>query len=920
VTLAAGEYFVVCANAATVANCDLDVSPDTDLIQNGAPDALALVQGATLVDVLSYEGDTAAPYTEGSGAGLVDTAATGEGLSRCADGLDTDQNNVDFSLRANTPGAANACGGDQPPTVTSTSPANGATSVSTSANVVVTFSEDVSVTASAFSLTCVTSGAHALSVSGGPQSFTLDPSVDFAFSESCTGTVVAAEVSDQDGTADPMAANYVFSFTTAAAPFGACGDAATAIHTVQGSGATSPLAGTSGVQVEGVVTGDYQAPGQLGGFFVQEEDGQVDADPATSEGLFVFNTSFPVQVGDLVRVRGNVVEFSTGGVTLTELTSVTDLTVCGSGNSVSAATVLLPVTSLGDWEAFEGMLVELPQDLTVTDNFTLGRFGEVGLSVNGRLAIPTAVAAPGAAALARQDLNDRSRILLDDGNGQQNIDPTLYPAPGLSATNTLRSGDTLDGLLGVLEQRFGVYRIQPVGPLSFTASNPRPGTPPAVGGRIRVGAMNTLNYFTTLDTGAAICGPAANLGCRGADDAFELARQRAKLVSAIAGLDADVVGLMELENDGGTAIQDLVAGLNAIAAAGEQYDFVNTGTIGTDAIKVGLLYRPDKVSLSGAHAILDSSVDPAFLDTLNRPVLAQTFAEAGTGETFTVAVAHLKSKGSDCNAVGDPDTGDGQGNCNLTRTSAATALASWLADDPTGSGDPDFLVLGDLNSYAKEDPIAALEGAGFVNLIDTFAGDSAYSFVFGGQSGYLDHALASAGLADQATGAAEWHANADEPNVLDYNVEFKSANHVTTLYDPGPFRSADHDPLVVGLDLDGTPPELSVEVTPEVLRAKLRGRYVTVRATVNVADLTDPNPQVRLVSVTSSEPDDAPGGWDGFTKNDIVIVDDRTFKLRAELSLRGPGRIYTITYEAEDAGGNTVTASALVRVPAPWRR
>jgi hypothetical protein len=207
-----------------------------------------------------------------------------------------------------------------------------------------------------------------------------------------------------------------------------------------------------------------------------------------------------------------------------------------------------------------------------------------------------------------------------------------------------------------------------------------------------------------------------------------------------------------------------------------------------------------------------------FIDTLNRPVLAQTFEEDATGARFTLAVAHLKSKGSDCNAVGDPDVGDGQGNCNVTRTQAATALVNWLATDPTGSGDPDFAIIGDLNSYAMEDPVRAIENGGYVNLIDANLDGEAYSFVFGGQSGYLDHALASPSLATQATGAAEWHTNADEPVALDYNLEFKSANQQTTFYDPGPYRASDHDPLVFGLNLT-----VSLEATgPARLRVGLK--------------------------------------------------------------------------------------------------
>ena len=171
-----------------------------------------------------------------------------------------------------------------------------------------------------------------------------------------------------------------------------------------------------------------------------------------------------------------------------------------------------------------------------------------------------------------------------------------------------------------------------------------------------------------------------------------------------------MVGLLEIENNvNDDAVIDLVNGLNA-AYGSSVYDYVATGTIGTDAIKVALIYKPASVSLVGGYAILDSSVDPRFIDTKNRPALAQTFMDSSTGGVFTVAVNHLKSKGSACDDVGDPDTGDGAGNCNLTRKAAAEALVDWLATDPTGSGDADFLIIGDLNSYDKEDPIDAIVG------------------------------------------------------------------------------------------------------------------------------------------------------------------------------------------------------------------
>jgi hypothetical protein len=687
--------------------------------------------------------------------------------------------------------------GENAPTVASTTPTDGATDVATDANITINFSEDVAVSGSWFDLTC-TSGSHTATASGGPQSFTLDPDADFASADNCTVSIFAGGVTDLDADDPPdnMEADYIFSFSVV--ELAACSDPATLIHDIQGSGASSPSIGSL-VTVEGVVVGDYQnTTTQLSGFFIQEEDGQADADAATSEGVFIFDNGLGVDVatGDVVRVKGQVAEFNN----LTELGSVSQVQLCSSGASVTPTSVSLPVVNLSDLERYEGMLVTFPQELTVTENFSLGRFGSVDLSVNGRLFNPTHLTTPGAAANAQQDLNNRSRIILDDANNQQNIDPTFYPTGGLSALNTLRSGYTLTGLIGVLEERFGSYRIQPIGPVNFAADNPRPASPGGVGGRLKVASLNVLNYFTTIDTGPDICGPAGNLDCRGADSAQEFTRQRDKIINTLLTINPDIAGLIELENNPSASIQDLVDGLNAIAGAGT-YSFINTGTIGTDAIKVGLIYKPATVTPVGSFAILTSAIDPLFNDTKNRPALAQSFSENGTGEVFTVAINHLKSKGSDCNDVSDPDTGDGQGNCNITRTNAATALVNWLGTDPTGSGDLDVLIIGDLNAYAMEDPITAITDAGYTNLVDTFLGQEAYSFVFQGQSGYLDHALANGSLTSQVTGVTEWHMNADEPIVLDYNVEFKSANHVTTLYDPGPFRAADHDPVIVGLEL-----------------------------------------------------------------------------------------------------------------------
>ena len=259
---------------------------------------------------------------------------------------------------------------------------------------------------------------------------------------------------------------------------------------------------------------------------------------------------------------------------------------------------------------------------------------------------------------------------------------------------------------------------------------------------------------------------------------------------------------MEMENTTGVEpLADIVAGLPG-------YAYIDTGVVGTDAIRVGIIYKTSAVTPFGSYAVLDSSVDPRFIDTRNRPALAQTFEETATGERFTLVVNHLKSKGSGCGA-GDDDTTTGQGNCNGTRTLAAQALSDWLAGDPTGSGDPDVLIIGDMNSYAKEDPIVTLRNAGYTDLVGAFGGPSAYGYVFDGQLGYLDHALANASLSPQVAGVAEWHINADEIPLFDYNDDVRTADEATfeeesdtlPLYEPNAFRTSDHDPVIIGLAL-----------------------------------------------------------------------------------------------------------------------
>lgn len=594
-----------------------------------------------------------------------------------------------------------------------------------------------------------------------------------------------------------------------------CGNPATLISAIQSNTVTSPLNGAAAT-IEGIVVGDFQNnalpdSGDLGGFYVQEESGQHDGDPSTSEGMFVYAPgAADVSPGDLVRVSGTVAEYvtSSGVSSQTQLSTITGLALCGAMPLPAPVDINFPVSAIADFERYEGMLVRFPQELVIAEYFNFDRFGEVVLALplpgQDRPIQPTSVVTPGTAANDLQQANNLHRITLDDGRSSQNPDPAIHPNGNVfDLSNRFRGGDTVTGAVGVIDESFDIYRLQPVAAPTYTVQNPRPQSPENVGGRLKVASFNVLNYFTTLDNGSPICGPSSNLECRGADadQPDEFTRQRTKIISAVVAINADIVGLIEIENHPqDEAVKDLVNGINTELGGGQVYTYVSTGPIGTDAIKVALIYKPAVVTPVGSYQLLDSSDDARFLDTLNRPVLIQTFMEQSSGERFTVAHNHLKSKGSGCDSVGDPDMDDGQGNCNLTRKNAMLALVDHLATDPTGSGDPDFLIIGDLNSYAMEDPIKAAEAAGYHNLIKQFQGELAYSYVFDGQFGYLDHALASAGLAGQVTGATEWHINADEPDILDYDTSFKRPAQ-DALYEPNAFRSSDHDPVIVGLAL-----------------------------------------------------------------------------------------------------------------------
>ncbi len=577
-----------------------------------------------------------------------------------------------------------------------------------------------------------------------------------------------------------------------------------AIYQIQGSGATSPYVGQL-VTTQGVVT-----KVNSNGFFLQDLTG--DGNPLTSDGIFVFTGSTPTPVaGQLLTLTATVAEFNTGAATntdtaahtVTELTNPTGITVNGTGYTIAPTLVQFPLPTQDTMERYEGMLVTLQGPLTVQQNYFLGRFGEMTLGAGGRLQTPTNLYRPGADANALNVDNIRRSIVLDDGSTAQNPNPTPY----LAADNTVRAGDTVQQITGVIDYGLttsantdpGSYKIHPTTAVSFTRSNPRTTMADYVGGNVRVGSANIENFFTTLDDGTNLCPPSNTADdCRGANSALEFTRQRTKVVEELVGLNADAVALMELQNNGNVAIQNLVDALNARLGANvyARVPFAATGG-GTDAIQVGMIYKPAKLSLAGAALSDTAAIN-------NRAPMAQTF-QLANGEKFNLIANHLKSKGcGDFQAgPGDTDQGDLQGCFNARRVQQADELRAFTARLQSSSGVNDTLLVGDFNAYAKEDPIADLTSNGFVDQIARF-NTFGYSYVFNGTSGRLDQAIANNTLSAKVTGALEWHINADEPLVIDYNLEFKQPACPTCnpdYYTPTPYRASDHDPIVVGLNL-----------------------------------------------------------------------------------------------------------------------
>ncbi|MGJ7902500.1 ExeM/NucH family extracellular endonuclease, partial [Lysobacter sp. 1R34A] len=332
---------------------------------------------------------------------------------------------------------------------------------------------------------------------------------------------------------------------------------------------------------------------------------------------------------------------------------------------------------------------------------------------------------------------------------------------------------------------------------------PRP-QPPRVAGDLRIAAFNLENLFNGDGRGAGFPTP------RGARTPAEYQAQLAKLVATIQGLDPDIAALMELENDGygpESTLAELVAALDrADAAHGGAQDWRYAAPCrqpcaaqqrgpGDDAIRVGFVYRGSRVAARGLAATLEQGP----FGSLARVPMAQAFAAIGrdraSGPVFVVVANHFKSKGCGKNAAGaDRDQGDGASCWNASRSESARRLDAWLKTDPTASGSALSMIVGDLNAYAQEQPLRELYAAGWQDAFAVARVEAPYSYVYQGERGRLDHALLSPALAARLRGAAEWHSNADEPESAGYRAGSGTG-------DAGPWRSSDHDPLLLGFEL-----------------------------------------------------------------------------------------------------------------------
>ncbi|MDS2173682.1 ExeM/NucH family extracellular endonuclease [Nesterenkonia sp. CL21] len=611
------------------------------------------------------------------------------------------------------------------------------------------------------------------------------------------------------------------------------------------------------VTVRGVVTAAYPSGG-LDGFTVQTEGtgGDLDLDAhEASDGIFVYSPwrADDVEVGDFVEVTADVTTYS-GQVQLSlypgsaqtpehEFALIED----EPHEEVKPAVVAIPETD-AERESLLGMLIDPQGTYTVTDHYTLNQFGEIGIVLGDEPLInPTSAHRPGPEADALAEENAQRIIYLDDA-----ATTTFHRSPGwdqelpyLSADEPVRIGAEVEWHnTVVLDRRFDQWRLQPTGhltpetadavqPAGFEDTRAGRETPAERDGDLRIAGFNVLNYFVTLGEDEQGCEyhadrdgePTTADWCevRGAWSTESFERQQAKIVDAINAMDADVVALQEMENsarftddaDRDLAHARLVEALNEDLGT-QTWEFVASPEAtpapeDEDVIRNGFIYRADAVEPVGDSVILFEegvaeimtpeleSFDLAQVYSNAREPLAQQFqpVDGDAEDGFIAIVNHFKSKGSAPDGGPNADSGDGQGAWNADRVEQARALVAFADALTEDTGTDSIFLMGDFNSYEKEDPLQEILDAGFSNIS---AETGQHSYMFDGQVGSLDHLFASEAAAESVSQAEIWNINAVEPIALEYS---RYNGNASDLFRADLWRSSDHDPIVADLRLSG---------------------------------------------------------------------------------------------------------------------
>jgi predicted extracellular nuclease len=812
-TLASGHYYLVQEAAGSGGTTPLPQPDATGVINMSATSGkVALVTTVTALTcggatpclpnptIRDFVGYGAATTFEGSGATgtLGNTTAALRNQLGCAD---TDQNSADFAVGAPAPrnGASQLhfCFGDQAPSVASSSPANGGVDAPLDGNLSVTFSEPVNTTAGWFSIDCTSTGSHAASASGGPTTFTLDPAIDFAFGETCTLTVRASQVTDQDANDPPdtMANDAVISFGVVGRP--------ARIHDIQGASHISPLVGQRVASVPGIVT-----TLRSNGFYLQ--DPSPDALDATSEGIFVFTASAPgVLVGDSLLVNGSVTEFRPGGassanLTTTELGSPA-ISLVSHGNPLPAPIVIgqggrIPPTMIIEddaisgnvetsgvfdpasdgidfYESLEGMLVQINNPVIVGPTNT---FNEIPvLPDNGANA---SMRTGNGGILARSNDFNPERIIVDD---------EILKLSGKTIPR-VNVADRFNGaLVGVVDYNFGNFMVELTDAPTVTPHNlQKEVTNSGIPNQLKIATFNVQN----LDPSD---GPAK--------------------FNALAGLIVknlrapDLIALEEVQDSNGAVDDGTVEPSQTMAlligaiqsAGGPRYDYrqinpVNDQDGGEPGgnIRVVFMFRTDRglsfvdrpgggsTNAVGVVAGADGpqlTFSPGRIDPTNsafntsRKPLAGEFVY-NSHHLFVIA-NHFNSKGGDQPLFGrfQPPIRSSE----VQRHQQAQIVHDFVASILGFDSQADIVVLGDLNDFDFSETLSILKAGVLNELMDTLPPNERYTYDFEGNSQSLDHMLASNHLMQKTS---------PEYDIVHVNSEFAD-------------QSSDHEPQLTRFTL-----------------------------------------------------------------------------------------------------------------------